>query len=381
MDKEKTINSPIPFDELIEGMVFGDDVIDKEGRLLVSKNTVLTREILEKLKKFSSRKVFSMKVLLSELNIKTVVKLENGSVQEVASSQIKMEHTKERLVIKEKFEEMHKSIKQSFDELSRNNTSPKVKKELDNTVEEIKNNLSVNIELLNEILDVKATDEYLYNHSLNVAVVSNLIGRWIGLEQKDLDILILAGLVHDIGKLRVDPAILNKPGKLTDEEFAEMKKHPEYSYQMLMEMGYKDNAILKAVTFHHEKEDGSGYPLKISGDKITIHAKILAIADIFDAMTSNRVYKARVSPFKVLEMFQNQNFGKLDYKIIMVFIKRFTENYVGSEVILSNNQRAKIVSLNAYEITKPLLVTSEGKFIDISREREVQILDFEHKIT
>lgn len=381
MDKEKTINSPIPFDELIEGMVFGDDVIDKEGRLLVSKNTVLTIETLEKLKKFSSRKVFSMKVLLSELNIKTVVKLENGSVQEVASSQIKMEHTKERLVIKEKFEEMHKSIKQSFDELSRNNTSPKVKKELDNTVEEIKNNLSVNIELLNEILDVKATDEYLYNHSLNVAVVSNLIGRWIGLEQKDLDILILAGLVHDIGKLRVDPTILNKPGKLTDEEFAEMKKHPEYSYQMLMEMGYKDNAILKAVTFHHEKEDGSGYPLKISGDKITIHAKILAIADIFDAMTSNRVYKARVSPFKVLEMFQNQNFGKLDYKIIMVFIKRFTENYVGSEVILSNNQRAKIVSLNAYEITKPLLVTSEGKFIDISREREVQILDFEHKIT
>ena len=381
MDKEKTINSQIPFDELIEGMVFGDDVIDKEGRLLVSKNTVLTREILERLKKFSSRKFFSMKVLLSELNIKTVVKLENGSVQEVASSQIKMEHTKERLVIKEKFEEMHKSIKQSFDELSRNNTSPKVKKELDNTVEEIKNNLSLNIELLNEILDVKATDEYLYNHSLNVAVVSNLIGRWIGLEQKDLDILILAGLVHDIGKLRVDPAILNKPGKLTDEEFAEMKKHPEYSYQMLMEMGYKDNAILKAVTFHHEKEDESGYPLKISGDKITIHAKILAIADIFDAMTSNRVYKARVSPFKVLEMFQNQNFGKLDYKIIMVFIKRFTENYVGSEVILSNNQRAKIVSLNAYEITKPLLVTSEGKFIDISREREVQILDFEHKIT
>lgn len=381
MDKEKTINSPIPFDELIEGMVFGDDVIDKEGRLLVSKNTVLTREILERLKKFSSRKFFSMKVLLSELNIKTVVKLENGSVQEVASSQIKMEYTKERLVIKEKFEEMHKSIKQSFDELSRNNTSPKVKKELDNTVEEIKNNLSVNIELLNEILDVKATDEYLYNHSLNVAVISNLIGGWIGLEQKDLDILILAGLAHDIGKLRVDPAILNKPGKLTDEEFTEMKKHPEYSYQMLMEMGYKDNAILKAVTFHHEKEDGSGYPLKILGDKITIHAKILAIADIFDAMTSNRVYKARVSPFKVLEMFQNQNFGKLDYKIIMVFIKRFTENYVGSEVILSNNQRAKIVSLNAYEITKPLLVTSEGKFIDISREREVQILDFEHKIT
>lgn len=380
MDKEKPINSSISFDELIEGMIFGDDVIDREGRLLVSKNTVLTKEIYERLKKFSSRKFFSMKVLPSQLNIKMVVKLEDGNIKEVPSSQLKMEYTKERLVIKEKFDEMHKSIKQSFDALSRNNTSPEVKKELDKTVEDIKNNLSINIELLNEILDVKATDEYLYNHSLNVAVVANLIGKWMKLNQEDLDILILAGLVHDIGKLRVNPKILNKPGKLTDEEFAEMKKHPEYSYQMLMEMGYKDNAILKAVTFHHEKEDGTGYPFKISGDKISIHAKILAVADIFDAMTSNRVYKERVSPFKVLEMFQNQNFGKLDYKIIMIFIKRFTENYVGSEVILSNNQKARIVSLNTFEITKPLLVTSEGKFIDISREREVQILDFEQKI-
>ena len=379
MDKEKTVNASIPYDELIEGMVFGDDVIDREGRLLVSKNSILTNEILERLKKFSSKKVFSMKVYPSQVNIKTVVKLENGDIQEVSSSQIKMEHTKERLIIKEKFDEMHKTIKKSFNELSRNNTSPEVKKELDKTVEDIKNSLSINIELLNEILDIKAADEYLYNHSLNVAVVANLIGKWLGLEQKDLDILILSGLVHDIGKLRVNPAVLNKPGKLTDEEFSEMKKHPEYSYQMLMEMGYKDNDILKAVTFHHEKEDGKGYPLKITGDKITVHAKILAIADIFDAMTSNRVYKARVSPFKVLEMFQNQNFGKLDYKIIMIFIKRFTENYVGSEVILSNNQRARIVSLNTFEITKPLLVTSEGKFIDISREREVQILDFEHK--
>ncbi len=166
MDKEKPINSSISFDELIEGMIFGDDVIDREGRLLVSKNTVLTKEIYERLKKFSSRKFFSMKVLPSQLNIKMVVKLEDGNIKEVPSSQLKMEYTKERLVIKEKFDEMHKSIKQSFDALSRNNTSPEVKKELDKTVEDIKNNLSINIELLNEILDVKATDEYLYNHSL-----------------------------------------------------------------------------------------------------------------------------------------------------------------------------------------------------------------------
>ena len=380
MDKVKTVNALMSFEKVTEGMVLGEDVMDREGKLLVSKDAVLSQNTIDKLKKLSSKKSFYIKVLESHLDIKTVVKLESGEYKEISSSEIKMEYTKERLVIKEKFDEMHKSIKKSFDELSRNNTGSEIKKELEKTVEDIKNNLSVNMELLNEILDVKAADEYLYNHSLNVAVIANLLGKWMNLNQKDLDILVLAGLVHDIGKLKINPKILHKPGKLTDEEFTEMKRHPEYSHKMLLEMDYTDKAILKAVTFHHEKEDGTGYPLRITGDKISVHAKILAVADIFDAMTSNRVYKTRVSPFKVLEMFQNQNFGKLDYGIIMTFIRKFTEYYVGSEVVLSNNQKAKIVSLNAFELTKPLLVTTEGNFIDISKNREVQIVDFEHKI-
>lgn len=379
LNNEKTVNILTSFENIKEGMVLGEDVFDKSHRLLIAKGSVLGITSLENLKKFSSKTSFYIKMIESKVNIKTVVEFEDGHTEEVLAKDINMNYTRERLVVKEKFEEMNKSIKKSFDELSRNNTSTEVRKELDKTVEDIKKNLSVNIELLNEILDVKEVDEYLYNHSLNVGVISNLIGRWMELPQKDLDILLMAGLLHDIGKLRVDPQVLYKPGKLTDEEFREMKRHPEHSYQMLVEMGYKDPDILKAVTFHHEKEDGTGYPLKLTGDKITLHAKILAIADIFDAMTSNRVYKARVSPFRVLEMFQNQNFGKLDYSIIMTFVRKFTEYYVGSEVILSNNKKAKIVSLNTFELTKPLLVTTEGEFIDTSRNRDIQILDFEHQ--
>ena len=163
-------------------------------------------------------------MLESKVNIKTVVEFEDGHTEEVLAKDINMNYTRERLVVKEKFEEMNKSIKKSFDELSRNNTSTEVRKELDKTVEDIKKNLSVNIELLNEILDVKEVDEYLYNHSLNVGVISNLIGRWMELPQKDLDILLMAGLLHDIGKLRVDPQVLYKPGKLTDEEFKAIAK-------------------------------------------------------------------------------------------------------------------------------------------------------------
>ena len=271
---------------------------------------------------------------------------------------------------------MHDSIKDSFDKLSHNNTSTEIKKELDGIADKIKSKLIVNTDLLSELFDVKAVDEYLFNHSLNVAVISNLIGKWMKLDKTDTDNLIISGLLYDIGKLKINSNILNKPGKLTEEEFYEMKKHPLYSHQMLSKLGYHDNTILKAVTLHHEKEDGSGYPLGISGSKIPFYAKILAVADIFDAMTSNRVYKERVSPFKVLEMFQSQTFGKLDYSIVMTFIKSFLEYYVGSDVVLSNNQTAKIISLNIFEITKPLLITSQGEVVDICKKRDLKILDF-----
>lgn len=379
MDKVMDMNLLISLERVCEGMILGADVLDKEGRLLVTKDTMISSIIIDKLRNFSGAKEIYVKVSKNKLDITTVVELENGETLEVTSNDLNLEYSTERYIIKEKFEEMHTSIKKSFDELSRNNTGAEIKKELEKTVEEIKTNLTVNVDLLNEILDVKAVDEYLYNHSLNVAVISNLIGKWTGLSQADLDTLVLAGLVHDIGKLKVDQKVLYKPGKLTENEFSEMKKHPAYSHKMLVEMGYTDQKMLKAVTLHHEKEDGTGYPLGISGDRIPIHAKILAVADIFDAMTSNRVYKQRVSPFKVLEMFQNQTFGKLDYGIIMTFIKKFTEYYVGSEVMLSNGVKAKIVSLNTYELTKPLLITNEGKFIDISKNREIQILDFENQ--
>lgn len=366
----------ISINKLKEGMVLSEDIYDKNGKLLITKSTVLSPLLIEKLSTVSNKKNINIKSSEENINIKPLVQLKSGKKITVPSKQITHTLTKERVEIKKEFEEMHDSIKNSFDKLSNYNTSVEVKKELDSIADKIKSKLTVNVDLLDELLDVKAIDEYLFNHSLNVAVISSLIGKWLKLDKKDTDNLIISGLLHDIGKLKINSNILNKPGKLTDEEFCEMKKHPLYSHQMLTNLGYHDNTILKAVTLHHEKEDGSGYPLGISGFQIPFYAKILAVADIFDAMTSNRIYKERVSPFKVLEMFQSQTFGKLDYSIVMIFIKNFLEYYVGSEVVLNNNQTAKIISLNIFEITKPLLITSQGEVVDICKKREIKILDF-----
>ncbi len=135
---------------------------------------MVTVLIINRLRNFSGTREVYIKVEINKLDIKSVVELENGEKIEVTSNDIRLEYSKERFIIKEKFNEMQASIKKSFNELSRNNTGTEVKREVEAIVEEIKDHLSVNIDLLNEILDVKAVDEYLYIHSLNVAVISNL---------------------------------------------------------------------------------------------------------------------------------------------------------------------------------------------------------------
>ena len=168
------MNLLIPLEDLRDGMVLGNDVLDKEGRLLVAEDTMVTVLIINRLRNFSGTREVYIKVEINKLDIKSVVELENGEKIEVTSNDIRLEYSKERFIIKEKFNEMQASIKKSFNELSRNNTGTEVKREVEAIVEEIKDHLSVNIDLLNEILDVKAVDEYLYIHSLYVAVISNL---------------------------------------------------------------------------------------------------------------------------------------------------------------------------------------------------------------
>lgn len=343
-------------------MILGEDIYDNNGHLLLKSKTKLTQEEIIRIKKSSRKR--TIKIFSQDLNVNLN---NNKTVPKEQESQI---------IVKEKLKNMEKSIKENFDKISRHNSPEKIKKEIDKIANDIQESLVINTFLLNEILEVKEIDEYLYNHSLNVAVIANMIGKWLNFNEKKVKKLILAGVLHDIGKLKIEKKILNKKEKLNSDEFEIMKSHSTLSYKMLMNIGYKNKEILKAVIMHHEKEDGSGYPLGVKGNEIPIFAKILSIADIFDAMTSDRCYKKRVSPFKVLEMFQNQTFGKLDYKIVIVFIEKFLEHYIGSEVLLTNGIKAKITSINIYELTKPFLMTENGNFIDLSKERNIFIIDF-----
>src|SRR5690606_30313385 len=153
----------------------------------------------------------------------------------------------------------------------------------------------------------------------------------------------LAGLFHDIGNVRIDAAILEKPSKLTSAELEEMRRHTIYGYQILKTVPSINEGVKLCALQHHEKEDGTGYPLALKGDKIHPYAKFVAVADIFHAMTGNRTYKKPTSPYLVLEQLMTDSFGKLDPAIVQTFVTKVTQFNQGTVVKLNDSRIGEII--------------------------------------
>ena len=225
------------------------------------------------------------------------------------------------------------------------------------------------IGVLEHLHDIRCYSENAFNHSLNVAVISGILGKWCNYKGTKLKKIILTGLLHDIGKLVVPLPILNKPGRLSDEEFAVIKKHPQAGYQLLKDTQIPENIKL-GIWQHHERLDGSGYPLGLSGDQICAEAKIISIADVYEAITSDRVYRRKMMPFEALDILAHDMFEKLDPALCLTFMDNMRNYLTGSSVILSNGLQAKIIAFYARDrcFTKPVVCMQNGKFLDLQKE-------------
>lgn len=202
---------------------------------------------------------------------------------------------------------------------------------------------------------MRESDEYLCTHSVNVGILNGLMGKWLGVDKERERKLVLTGLLHDIGKTRIDEAVLNKPGRLTGEEFEEIKKHPVYSYEILKKSGVTDADILDGARGHHEKGNGSGYPDGLGLEQIGLFARITAISDIYDAMVAKRVYKEASTPFEVLDEFYRNKFSDLDIRLVDVFLERMAGELSGREVILSDGRLGKIVFIEKTGFAYPVV--------------------------
>ncbi|OAB26517.1 phosphohydrolase [Paenibacillus macquariensis subsp. defensor] len=235
-------------------------------------------------------------------------------------------------------------------------------------VQEAANN--TNIFQLFEV--VKATDEYTYQHNIGVGILSTLIGRWLHLSESDISILSLAATLHDVGKVKVPIEILNKPGKLTDDEFALIKKHTIYGYEILKDTVGLNQRIPLVALQHHERNDGKGYPLGLKGDQVDHFSKIVAVADIFHAMSSKRPYHDPIPFHEIVSQMRRGIFGELDPTIVSVFLDNIMKRMVGENVVLTDGRMGEVVSLNPHNIETPLIKVDD-EFIDLSKRNDIQI--------
>ncbi len=245
-------------------------------------------------------------------------------------------------------------------------------------INEISRSLSNNFDSINDLVyclsKVRSINEYTYTHSLNVSLLCSLLGSWLNLSHTHIEQLSYCGILHDIGKSKVPPEILNKPDLLSKKEFDEVKKHPVTGYKMLEHNENISKDIALGVLMHHEREDGSGYPFGLKSNQIHYYAKVLAVVDIYDAMTSNRVYKKRQPPFDVLEMYESEYLIKCDAGIMLTFLKHISSYYVGSTVKLSDGSIGEIVYINSNRISRPLIKLRDG-IVDLSVEPELKIVE------
>lgn len=222
-------------------------------------------------------------------------------------------------------------------------------------VDEISNSLLRNPEAFLNLARLKNADNYTYLHSVAVSGLMMALGKQLGLEGNILKSAGVAGLMHDVGKAFIPDEVLNKPGKLTDEEFAIIKEHPTKGWGALNSAEGANEIALDVCLHHHERVDGRGYPEGISGDKLTLFARMGAVCDVYDALTSDRCYKNGWEPAEALRKMAEWKEGHFDEKVFHAFVRTIGIYPVGTLVKLKSNQLAVVIEQTEKSLLTPIV--------------------------
>lgn len=339
-------------DDIQPGMILAEDIYSENYILLIAKHTVIDRYTIVRLK---------------EIGIVFVsVEEDDTKVKKVESV-----YDEERRNFIQTYENSLLTVREFMNQVRNQNFEvDKIKATSEDLMKVVLKNYSV----IGRLYLVKDKDDYTYTHCVNVAILSAMIGEWLGLPQADIVDLACAGLLHDMGKTKIDDSILNKPGKLTDEEYEIMQGHALEGFSLLCEIPDLRGGVVLAALGHHERYDGRGYPLGLRGKEAHLFARIVAVADIYDAMTSNRIYRKKVSPFTVAKQIADDRFGVLDPEISQIFLQNVRSLYVGNRVVLSNGVIGDVIFVDPDHLDRPVIYHDQG-VIDLQKTKEIDITD------
>ncbi len=333
------------------GDILAADVINDRGVVLVANNTIINEYIKNKL----------FEIGISQVCILDYEKIDNLDIERT----IRYEN------VKRDYRENILSVKKVLNDISfGKGLDFKKLKEISKTIYTSAGEIGNIIKCLNEVRDF---DEYTYSHCVNVSFYSMLIAKWLELPEKKVLNAVYAGLLHDVGKMKISDEIINKKESLTKKDFEEIKKHTIYGYDIVNEIEGLDIGVKRAALLHHEREDSTGYPLGIQGNEINLYSKIVAVADVYDAMTSDRVYKKRETPFDVFEMFLTIGISSFDSTVLRVFLNNIAAYYVDANIALDNGKVGKIVYIPPHDITSPI-ISVDSEYIDFSKDNRYRML-------
>ncbi len=214
-----------------------------------------------------------------------------------------------------------------------------------------------------------------YSHQLNVALICKVMARWYKLSPQETDLLVYCGFLYDIGKFMLPYDIVWKPGKLSKMEFDLIKTHAFHGYYLLSKFRFNlDEHILNATLQHHERCDGSGYPQELTADQIDPYAKIIAIADVYEAMTSAKTYREPLCPYQAIQIIQGDSFLKYDTYFITTFLQHIVDELIGNQVRLSNGMEGEVLMNNPNDFSRPVVKCGDQIF-DLMQNRSVSITE------
>lgn len=351
----------VDINELKPGMIIDQSIVTTEGQLVVVRETALTPELITTLREMKFTSVY-----IREGSEDAAPMPESAPPAEILKTiRSKRKNDPETFALKDSVKE---SVSTSIAHIFNNADSPNIVNEANAISNIIMNSIESNDAVAFNIDELKVCDEYTFTHCVEVATISMIIAKQMALPQEEITQIGLTGLLHDIGKSKIPLEVLNKPGALSDEEFSIMKQHPVIGFHLLKGNEGLSKEVLYGVLQHHEKINGAGYPMGVSGDKVTPYARILAVADIFDALVSVRPYKSAFTKRDATEMIIAMT-AELDIQVIRAFLNSVILYPVDTEVSLSTKEKAKVVKNNIGFPLRPVVVgLTSGKVYDLSND-------------
>lgn len=368
--------------QVTPGMIVADDVYTNNNQLIISKNTTLTNRSITRLKFYS---VPDIRIIVDDNEQEEGIATTNSKPVIANDPELKVATEKsirysEQIRSTKEFKKFNKEFSTSVESL-KTTLSQIAEQDLTNENMDVDQLLSQTSNVMTEARNgfhtfhmlqcMREYDDLTYVHSLNVSLICNVMGHWSQLSHEDIETLTLAGLLHDIGKLKMPQEIITKPSSLTTDEYDIIKKHPLYGYDFLKTCNL-DSRVKNAALMHHERCDGSGYPYSLKSNKIDMFAKIVAIADTYDAMTSARVYRAPICPFDVISVFETEGLQKYAPEYLLPFLESIVQTYLNCNVRLSNGAEGVVIMINKHALSRPV-VRIKNVFLDLSKIHSITI--------